>query len=111
MPTFSGTGLILASTASVFALLSGCATTECPPCKEAAKPAVVQIIKPLRAANWNDLPGWASDQTLSEATPALLQSCSALGKKAGWQEACSAFKNLSDADRKNPATLRAYYQK
>lgn len=92
-------------------LLAGCATTECPPCKEAAKPVAIQVIKPLKPANWSDLPGWSDDQTLTEATPALLQSCNALGKKPGWQDACSGIKTLSDADRKNPATLRAYYQK
>ncbi|MFM8339997.1 MAG: hypothetical protein ACKN9C_08435, partial [Fluviibacter sp.] len=92
-------------------ILAGCATTECPPCKEAAKPVAIQVIKPLKPANWNDLPGWADDQALAEATPALLQSCSALGKKPGWQDACNGIKNLSDADRNNPSTLRAYYQK
>ena len=92
-------------------LLFGCATTECPPCKEAAKPVAIQIIKPLKPASWSDLPGWTNDQALAEASPALLQSCNALGKKNGWQEACAAFKSLSDADRKNPATLRTYYQK
>ena len=92
-------------------ILAGCATTECRPCKEDAKPVAIQVIKPLKPANWNDLPGWTDDQALAEATPALLQSCSALGKKPGWQDACNGIKNLSDADRNNPGTLRAYYQK
>lgn len=106
---FSRAGLTLASFAAI--LLSGCATNECPPCKEAAKPATVQVIKPLKAANWSDLPGWSNDNALTEATPALLQSCSALGKKAGWQDACDGIRNLSETDRKNPVTLRNYYQK
>ena len=107
-PTLSWGALTLTTLA---ALLQGCATTECPPCKEAAKPAAIQIIKPLKPATWNDLPGWADDQTLTEATPALLQSCNALAKKPGWQDACNGIRNMSEADRKNPATLRTYYQK
>ena len=107
-PTLSWGALTLAS---LIAVLNGCATTECPPCKEAAKPIPAPIIKPLKPANWSDLPGWADDQTLTDATPALLQSCNALGKKPGWQDACNGLSNLSDADRKSPATLRAYYQK
>ena len=109
LTVFPGLGLITAAMAML--LLFGCATTECPPCKEAAKPVAIQIIKPLKPASWSDLPGWTNDQALAEASPALLQSCNALGKKNGWQEACAASKSLSDADRKNPATLRAYYQK
>ena len=97
--------------ASLAALLQGCATTECPPCKEAAKPVAISIIKPLKPANWSDLPGWADDQTLADATPALLQSCNAIAKKPGWQDACNGIRNMSEADRKNPSTLRAYYQK
>ena len=108
MPSFSGATIAVASIA---ALLGGCATTECPPCKEAAKPVAAPIIKPLKPASWTDLPGWTDDQALTEATPALQQSCNALGKKTGWQEACAGLRNLSDADRKNPAALRAYYQK
>ncbi len=110
--TFSGQGWLLASACALpLVLLSGCATTECPPCKEAAKPVAIPIIKPLKPASWSDLPGWSDDQALTEATPALLQSCNALGKKNGWQEACNGIRSMSDADRKNPATLRAYYQK
>ncbi|MFM8340177.1 MAG: murein transglycosylase, partial [Fluviibacter sp.] len=70
-------------------MLAGCATSQCPPCKEAAKPVAIQVIKPLKPANWTDLPGWADDQALAEATPALLQSCSTRGKKPGWQDACN----------------------
>ena len=109
LTAFPGLGLLVGIVSAL--ILAGCATPECPPCKEAAKPVAIQIIKPLKPANWKDLPGWADDQALAEATPALLQSCSALGKKPGWQDACNAIKNLSDADRNNPSTLRAYYQK
>lgn len=109
LTAFPGLGLLVGIVSAL--ILAGCATTECPPCKEAAKPVAIQVIKPLKPANWSDLPGWADDQTLTEATPALLQSCNALGKKPGWQDACSGIKSLSDADRKNPVTLRAYYQK
>ena len=109
LTAFPGLGLLVGIVSAL--ILAGCATPECPPCKEAAKPVAIQVIKPLKPANWADLPGWADDQALAEATPALLQSCSALGKKPGWQDACNAIKNLSDADRNNPSTLRAYYQK
>lgn len=109
LTVFPGLGLLTGIIAAL--LLAGCATTECPPCKEAAKPVAIQVIKPLKPANWSDLPGWADDQALAEATPALLQSCSALGKKPGWQDACNGIRNLSDADRNNPSALRAYYQK
>ena len=79
----------------ITALLAGCATTECPPCAAPEKPAVaVPIIKPLKPANWSDLPGWSDDRTLTEAFPAQLQSCNALGKKAGWQEACNAARSI-----------------
>ena len=107
---FPGLGLLTAGIAATF--LAGCATSECPPCKEAEKPAAaVQIIKPLKQTNWSDLPGWSDDKSIVEAFPAQLQSCSALGKKPAWQDACSAAKALSDTQRKDPGALRTYYQK
>ena len=110
LPASTHLGLLV--TGFCATLLAGCATTECPPCKEAAKPAAaVQIIKPLKLAAWADLPGWSDDKSLVEAFPAQLQSCSALGKKAGWQDACNAAKALNDSQRKDPAALRTYYQK
>ncbi len=105
---FPGLGLLAASLSAIF--LAGCATTECPPCAP-EKPVAIQIIKPLKPANWSDLPGWSDDKTLVEAFPAQLQSCNALGKKPTWQEACTAAKALSDSQRKDPSALRAYYQK
>lgn len=110
LTAFRGLGLLGTTATALF--LAGCATTECPPCKEATKPPVtVDVIKPLKTSNWSDLPGWANDQAIADATPALLQSCIKLGKKPGWQEACNGIQNMSDSDRKNPSALRSYYQK
>lgn len=110
LTAFRGLGLLTATACALW--LAGCATTECPPCAAPEKPApAVQIIKPLKPASWSDLPGWSDDKTLTEAFPAQLQSCNALGKKPGWQEACNAARALSDKQRQDPSALRAYYQK
>ena len=70
LTVFPGLGLLTAGIAAC--ILAGCATTECPPCKEAEKTAAtVQIIKPLKQANWSDLPGWSD-------VPALLAVATAL---------------------------------
>lgn len=113
LTAFQGLGLLKTlSACAILVLLASCATTDCPPCKEAEKPpAAAQIIKPLKQANWSDLPGWADDKTLTEAFPAQLQSCNALGKKTGWQDACNAARALTDTQRKDPTAVRAYYQK
>lgn len=110
LTAFRGLGLLGTTATALF--LAGCATTECPPCAAPEKPApAVQIIKPLKPASWSDLPGWSDDKTLTEAFPAQLQSCNALGKKPAWQEACNAARSLSDSQRQDPSALRAYYQK
>ncbi len=110
LTAFRGLGLLGTTATALF--LAGCATTECPPCAAPEKPApAVQIIKPLKPASWSDLPGWSDDKTLTEAFPAQLQSCNALGKKPAWQEACNAARSLNDSQRQDPSALRAYYQK
>ena len=113
LTAFQGLSLLKLLTASASALLlASCATTECPPCAAPEKPAAaIQIVKPLKLASWSDLPGWTDDKTLTEAIPAQLQSCNALGKKTGWQDACNAARALTENQRKDPAAVRAYYQK
>ncbi len=109
LTAFPGRGLLVGLGGAL--LLIGCATTECPPCAAPEKPApAVQIIKPLKPASWSDLPGWSDDKTLTEAFPAQLQSCNALAKKTGWQDACAAARAMSPAQQKDPVAIRHFYQ-
>ena len=98
------------------ALLGGCATVDepapvaCPPCSTAAAIAPAQpAAKPLQAANWSDLPGWAEDD-LGAAWPAFLQSCRALAGKPQWmlwRAACEEAKGLAASDG---ARLRRFFE-
>jgi membrane-bound lytic murein transglycosylase A len=101
--------------------LAGCETTGpsvTAPSSEAALPPGKLILQP---ASFDTLPGWGTDR-LSEAMPALLRSCNAIGKlpadrplgpdgiggtPADWQTPCLIARNLPAADDKAVAN---YFQ-
>jgi membrane-bound lytic murein transglycosylase A len=82
-------------------VLAGCATAPPPESKPVpeAKPRLV----PDR---WSSLPGWQTD-TLEEAWPALLQSCSVLKRRDGWQQPCDRAGSVTAVDRN---ALRTYFE-
>jgi membrane-bound lytic murein transglycosylase A len=109
------------------ALLAACATVKpppapaCPACPAAAAcapcPAVVPPLaapapaaeKPLQAARWADLPGWADDD-LTAAWPAFLQSCRGLAGKPKWplwRAACAEARTVAAHDG---AAMRRFFE-
>jgi membrane-bound lytic murein transglycosylase A len=54
-------------------------------------PAPQALARPLQAADWSDLPGWAADP-VEEAWPAFLASCRAVSRQAVWRPVCDAAK-------------------
>ena len=65
--------------------------------------------KPLQAARWSELPGWAEDDLVT-AWPAFLQSCRALASKPQWllwRPACDEAKGLKANDN---ARLRRFFE-
>lgn len=107
---------------TVAALVGGCASieepapvtgataTKCPPCSAAGASASTRVpAKPMQAARWSDLPGWADDD-LTAAWPAFLQSCKALASRPQWplwRSACDEAKGLAASDS---ATLRRFFE-
>jgi membrane-bound lytic murein transglycosylase A len=59
----------------------------------------------LKLANWNDIDGYAEDDS-ALTWPAWLQSCSTLINKPQWQMACVAAKALSKPNKK---AIQAYF--
>ena len=51
----------------------------------------------FEAARWSKLPGWKTDDALA-AWPAIVGSCSALGRRPEWQGFCGAVVAASPAD-------------
>lgn len=110
--------------AMVSMLLSACATVQegeappacpqcpvCPACPgtPSADPSATPAAKPMQPANWSELPGWTEDD-LSSAWPAFLQSCQALAKRSQWplwRAACEEAKNLKTTDN---AVLRRFFE-
>lgn len=106
----------------VAAFVGGCASVEepapvvgataakCPPCSAAGAPESARVAaKPMQAAHWSDLPGWADDD-LTAAWPAFLQSCKALASRPQWplwRAACDEAKGLAAIDS---ATLRRFFE-
>ncbi|MFZ4535019.1 murein transglycosylase A [Propionivibrio sp.] len=104
------------------ALLAACATVKEPPiaacpacavCQQCpaptALPAAQPPAKPMQAARWSDLPGWAEDD-LTAAWPAFLHSCRALASKPQWllwRAACEEAKGLAAS---NSPTLRRFFE-
>ena len=93
----------------IIVLLAACSTVQvppapaCPPCAAVSPPEAAPAAppaKPMQAARWSDLPGWADDD-LTAAWPAFLQSCRALASKPKWllwRAACSEAKTLPAND-------------
>jgi membrane-bound lytic murein transglycosylase A len=59
----------------------------------------------LKPANWNDIDGFAEDDS-ALTWPAWLQSCSTLINKPQWQTACAAAKTLN---KPNKQGVQAYF--
>ena len=106
-------------------LIAGCATIKepvaqalpppiCPVCAvcsqcPAPPPPLPAPAKPMQAARWSDLPGWADDD-LTAAWPAFLQSCRGLASRAQWllwRAACEEAKGLAANDN---AVLHAFFE-
>ena len=108
----------LLSATLIGVLLAACTTVKappapaCPPCAAVPAPDTAPAAppaKPLQAARWADLPGWADDD-LTAAWPAFLQSCRALASKPKWllwRAACAEAKNLPANDG---AALRRFFE-
>jgi membrane-bound lytic murein transglycosylase A len=60
----------------------------------------------LKPANWSTVSFW-QDDTVKDAWPALLQSCSTLGKYSLWQAVCQEAQTMSAPDE---ATVRAFFE-
>jgi len=102
--------------------LTGCAALPgvtpvppaCPPCATCpvcpGVEPVKQAAKPLQAAAWNELPGWASDDPLA-AFEAFRASCTTLGKRALWRATCEAATTLKvGAGGTAPEAMRAWFE-
>jgi membrane-bound lytic murein transglycosylase A len=96
----------------LIALLAGCATPPRGDCRcapgtvpvEPPKPAA----KPLQAARWSDLPGWAEDDHAA-AWGVFRTSCKGLkgSRGAPWQAVCDAAAKLGQPDA---ATARRFFE-
>ncbi|MCE2950074.1 MAG: murein transglycosylase A [bacterium] len=91
------------------------ATTPTPPQPPAPAVKPGAPFSPLRheAAAWKALPGWYSDR-IDEAWPALRESCRALATRraaAPWLEACRAAEAMPAADTRDPARVRAFFER
>ena len=74
-----------------------------------ATPVSPPLAKPMQAARWSDLPGWAEDDLVA-AWPAFLQSCRGLVSKPQWllwRAACDEAKGLTANDG---AALRRFFE-
>ncbi|WP_153115782.1 murein transglycosylase A [Rhodocyclus tenuis] len=87
----------------------------CPVCAAGPSAPVAApqpAVKPLQAARWSDLPGWADDD-VSAAWPGFLASCRALAGKGQaaqwplWRPACEEAQALKKTDA---ATLRRFFE-
>ena len=108
---------VLLSLLPLIALLSSCAlqpvpppttpTGEVRPCPVCPTPEPPRpAAKPLQAANWDDLPGWGSDD-LGPALDAFRVSCQTLQHKETWREVCAA---AGGVDRRDAAALRTWFE-
>ncbi len=76
------------------------------PAPPALIPTPAQPYPTLKPASWSAVPFW-KDEALQEAWPALLQSCSTLGKYSAWQAVCADAAALQAPDR---AAVRAFLE-
>ena len=70
-------------------------------------PAPQALARPLQAADWSDLPGWAADP-VEDAWPAFVASCRAVGRQPVWRPVCDAARALGE----NPgsAAVRRFFE-
>jgi membrane-bound lytic murein transglycosylase A len=89
-------------------------TQQTPPPAEQTKPVITQDYALLKPAQWEDIDGFSEDD-MSAAWPAWLQSCSTLinrtsknkmqNNQSSWQTACSAANALGETN--NPPSKQA----
>lgn len=86
--------------------VAGAPCAPCPVCPPAsATVPVAPAAPPLRAATWDDLPGWREDKP-GEARAAFLASCTVLDKQAVWRPLCAELKSQSAQD----GALREFFE-
>ena len=73
----------------------------------AGAPAPLPLARPLQAADWADLPGWASDP-VDEAWPAFLASCRAVSRQAVWRPVCDAARGVGE--KPGAAAVRRFFE-
>ncbi len=77
-----------------------------PPAPPALIPTPTLAYPTLKPADWSTVAFW-QDDAVSEAWPALLQSCSTLKKQSAWQAVCNDAATLATPD---DATVRAFFE-
>ena len=77
-----------------------------PPAPPALIPTPTLAYPTLKPADWSAVAFW-QDDAVSEAWPALLQSCSTLKKQSAWQAVCNDAASLATPD---DATVRAFFE-
>lgn len=113
---------LLVSAAAVALIVAGCTTAPekaparppvlmPPPVKEVLPAPQPEPVKPAPAplftpATFAELPGWAEDDQ-REAWGAFTASCSVLGRRAQWAEACALARGVNATDL---AAVRAYFE-
>lgn len=70
-------------------------------------PAPQALARPLQAADWSDLPGWAADP-VEEAWPAFLASCRAVSRQVVWRPVCDAARGLGETP--GAAAVRRFFE-
>ena len=88
-----------------------CPTCSCPPCqKETATQTQPQpSASPLQPAHWNDLPGWSEDD-LSAAWPAFLQSCRGMVGRPHWATWSSICESAKTIPSNNNEAIRQFFE-
>jgi len=92
--------------------LAGCAAMTppappvCPPCAEAEQPR--PLAKPLQAAQWDDLPGWETEDHAAMLELFRAQ-CATLGKRPLWLSTCEAAQKV-DAGKTAVDGARAWFE-
>jgi membrane-bound lytic murein transglycosylase A len=95
-------------------LLSACGVTPplTPPAAPPVTPPPVTVPTPagayptLKPVDWSAVAFW-QDDAVQDAWPALLQSCSTLGRQAAWQAVCAEAAAMPAPDA---ATARAFFE-
>jgi membrane-bound lytic murein transglycosylase A len=102
--------LLLSACAGLREPAKGAPSAVCPVCPGAVEVPAPPPAKSLQPASWEDLPGWTEDN-LSAAWPAFLQSCRGLAGKPQWplwRPACDAAKTVDATDNQ---ALRAFFER